>query len=178
MFAQSKNIALRAAEPSDAQLIYLWENDKSVWHVSDTIMPFSLYQIEQFILQNNDLYANRQLRMMIDLRSTGKTVGCIDLYDFDPYHERAGVGIMIETNAQGQGIAAESLQLLEEYAFGILQLNQLYCLIGMGNENSIKLFSKSGYTQCGLRKNWLKTTKGFIDQFEFQRLNPTRKIIQ
>lgn len=177
MFAHSKNIALRAAEPSDAQLIYLWENDQTVWRVSDTIAPFSMHHIEQFIVQNNDLYANRQLRMMIDQLSTDKTVGCIDLYDFDPFHERAGVGIMIEAGAQRQGLASEALQLLEEYAFGVLQLNQLFCLIGQDNEQSIKLFTKNGYAQCGLRKSWLKTPKGFIDQLEFQRINASRRIL-
>jgi diamine N-acetyltransferase len=177
MFAHSKHIGLRAAEPTDAQLIYRWENDQTVWRVSDTIAPFSMHHIEQFILQNNDLYANRQLRMMIDQLETRKTVGCIDLYDFDPFHERAGVGIMIEAGAQGQGLASQALLLLEDYAFGVLQLNQLFCLIGQDNEQSIKLFVKSGYIQCGLRKSWLKTPKGFIDQVEFQRLNPSRRMI-
>jgi len=171
MFVQSKNILLRAAEPADAPIIYLWENDLSVWHVSDTLKPYSMHQIETFILNNGDIFESRQLRLMIDEKSTNKTVGCIDLYDFDPFHKRAGVGILIDKNHREQGIAKEALALLESYAFGVLDLVQLYCFIGIDNSKSIDLFKKTGYKQCGHRKNWLKTKDGFADQLEFQRLN-------
>ena len=40
MFAQNKNITIRAAEPYDADLIYNWENDQDIWRVSETYTPF------------------------------------------------------------------------------------------------------------------------------------------
>ena len=50
MFTQNENIIIRAAEPKDASLIYDWENDQEIWRVSETYMPYSFYQIEQFLL--------------------------------------------------------------------------------------------------------------------------------
>jgi RimJ/RimL family protein N-acetyltransferase len=47
-------------------------------------------------------------------------------------------------------------------------------LIGEDNLASIKVFERAGYVQCGFRKAWLKTPKGFIGQYEFQKINPDR----
>lgn len=176
MFIQSENISLRATEPSDAPLIYHWENDTSVWHVSDTVMPYSLFHIEQFILNNTDLYSSKQIRLMIDEAKTGKTVGCIDLFDFDPFHERISLGLLIAVDYRNKGFAAEAIKLVEKYIFKTLDLNQLHCVIGANNTKSIKLFEKMGFKNCGLRKAWIKTSDGFIDQLEYQKINPDRAL--
>jgi len=174
MFIKSENISLRATEPADAALIYRWENDISVWHVSDTLMPFSLFQIEQFILNNTDLYSSKQIRLMIDESKTGKTVGCIDLFDFEPFHERIGLGLVIASEHRHKGFAAEAIKLTEDYCFKTLNLNQIHCIVGANNTASIKLFESSGFENCGLRKVWIKTSNGFIDQLEYQKINPDR----
>ncbi len=175
MFIQDDTLKLRAAEPSDAALIYQWENDMHIWRVSDTIMPYSMYQIEQFLINNIDLYSQKQLRIMIELQHSNQAVGCIDYYDFDPFHERIGIGILIASEFRGKNIAINALKLSEQYIFGRLHLNQIYCLIGEDNQASLQLFLKAGYTQCGLRKAWLKTPKGFMGQYEFQKINPDRR---
>jgi len=38
---RGENINLRALEPSDLDVLYNWENDTSIWKVSQTIAPFS-----------------------------------------------------------------------------------------------------------------------------------------
>ena len=53
MFIKDKTITLRCAEPDDAELIFRWENDRNIWRVSGTHVPYSRFQIEQFLLGNN-----------------------------------------------------------------------------------------------------------------------------
>lgn len=171
MFAQSENIILRAAEPQDAKLIYNWENDQEIWKVSETYMPYSMYQIEEFLLNNNDLFSVRQLRIMIEKKSGRNCIGCIDIYDFDPIHLRAGIGILIQKEYRKLGYAKEALELIINYCFNVLLLKQLYCLIDILNTDSINLFRKIGFQQCGHRKDWIKTNNGFIDELEFQYIN-------
>lgn len=171
MFAQDKNIIIRAAEPKDAALIYKWENDQEIWRVSETYMPYSLYQIEEFLLNNRDLFSVRQIRFIIERKEDNKNIGCIDLYDFDPIHMRAGVGILLQKDFRKQGYAKESLQLLLDYCFNTLMLKQVYCLIDVLNTDSINLFTKIGFVQCGLRKEWIRTPNGFIDEIELQYIN-------
>ena len=76
MFTQNENIIIRAAEPNDAQLIYNWENNQEIWRVSETYMPYSMYQIEQFLF-NNDLFSNRQIRFIIEITKDSIPIGCI-----------------------------------------------------------------------------------------------------
>ena len=96
--------SLRAVEPEDLELLCRWENDPSLWTVSGAIEPFSHYSIEQFIQeQQAGIYRCGQLRLMID-DTAGETIGAIDLFDFEPQHERAGVGILVYDPAQrGKG---------------------------------------------------------------------------
>ena len=44
---------LRALEPSDIELIYLWENDPEVWRVGGTTAPLSYQRIAQFVEEQN-----------------------------------------------------------------------------------------------------------------------------
>lgn len=170
MFAQNENIVIRAAEPQDAKLIYDWENDRDIWRVSETYMPYSLYQIEQFLF-SNDLFSTRQIRFIIERKNDNVNIGCIDIYDFDPVHMRAGIGILLQKDFRKQGFANEALELLIDYVFNTLMLKQIYCLIDETNIDSLNLFKKIGFTQCGLRKEWIRTTDGFIDELEFQYIN-------
>jgi diamine N-acetyltransferase len=155
-----KNVRLRALEPGDVDLLYAWENDTSVWKVSNTLAPFSRFQLEEYVLNTqNDIYAARQLRLMIDLNereAEGQSVGTIDLFDFDPFNERAGVGILIREPYREKGYAFDAMQIFIGYAFNTLHLHQLYCNVSADNAASLNLFAKLGFVQCGIKKEWTR----------------------
>ena len=159
------------AEPNDADNIYRWENDMQVWRDSETRVPFSMRQIEQFLLNNNDLVSEQQLRLMVEDAQNGAQVGCIDLYDYDEFNSRAGIGILIDEKYRGQGYAKNAIKLLLEYCFSTLLLNQIYILVLASNVESMLLFESLGFERCGVRKQWYKTADGFIDQVEYQFIN-------
>ncbi|MBN4051414.1 GNAT family N-acetyltransferase [bacterium AH-315-M05] len=179
MFFGTK-IKLRAIEPSDIDLLHKWENDRSIWSVSNTIAPFSRKEIEEYITSIRDIYADKQLRLMIvkNLKSPSGEggvkgeIGCIDLFDFDKNNLRAGVGILIAEPSQRQkGYASEALELLIKYCFTILNLHQLYCNIPVDNEASIKLFKKHGFQEIGVKKDWIRTGNKWVDEYLFQLVN-------
>ncbi len=159
------------AEPNDAENIYRWENDMQVWRDSETRVPFSMRQIEQFLLNNNDLVSEQQLRLIVEDATNGAQVGCIDLYDYDEFNSRAGIGILIDEKYRGQGYAKNAIKLLLEYCFNTLLLNQIYILVLATNVESMLLFESLGFERCGVRKQWYKTADGFIDQVEYQFIN-------
>lgn len=173
-----KKIFLRAIEPSDTELMYRWENDISIWPVSGTLTPFSRHTVEQFVsMAHQDIYTNKQLRLAIDKTGTTEnapvTVGYIDLFDFEPAHLRAGVGILIgDQTDRRQGFALEALQLVSDYAFRVLHLHQLYCHIHVNNEPSIKLFSAAGFTCSGELIDWTLSNGSWVNVYIMQKLNP------
>ena len=168
MFIKNDIITLRCAEPEDAERIYRWENDRDIWRVSGTHTPYSRFQIEQFLLDNIEIAAQKQLRLMIDLTDSGASIGCIDIYDYDAFNERAGLGILIDKAYRQQGYAKAALGLCVEYLFKDLLLHQVYCSIDETNTESQQLFVGQGFELIGRRKDWLKTAKGWLDVLEYQ----------
>ena len=100
MKLHSETVILRALEPSDIDTMYQWENDTDNWFVSNTITPYSRFLLEQFTATaHKDIYENKQLRLII-CSPDNKAVGTIDLFDFDPLNQRAGVGILIADKSE------------------------------------------------------------------------------
>ncbi len=165
-----KEIKLRAVEPEDLELLYMWENDNRYWIISNTVSPFSKYTLKRYIENSHkNVYETSQLRLMIEHLKSGKTIGAIDLFDFDPFHLRAGVGILIaDESSRRKGYASMALTSLIEYCFTTLQLHQLYCNILSNNQESMELFRKHGFSEIGVKKEWIKTSEGFVDEHMFQ----------
>ncbi len=170
MFLKSENTYLRALEPSDLEFLYTLENDISVWHVGNTLAPYSKFVLEQY-LENAalDIYTVKQLRLVI-CNTNHEAVGAIDLFDFDPMHRRAGVGIVVAAAHRQNGHASDALELLVKYSQSTLQLHQLYCSVTATNTKSLDLFSKAGFKEIGIRKDWLRTPDGWDDVVDFQKI--------
>lgn len=170
-----KTTKLRAIEPSDIDLIYAWENDSTIWQLSNTLTPFSKHVIKQFIDNSHqDIFQLKQLRLMIDKTDTTptETIGTIDLFDFDPLHKRAGIGILIANEEdRKKGYASDALDTLIKYSFHTLQLHQLYCNITEDNDDSLSLFQRKGFQLIGTKRDWLIFPKGLKDEFMFQLIN-------
>ena len=169
MFIKKGKTALRSAEPSDAMQIYEWENDREVWHVSDNYAPYSLYQIEHFLMNDNDLLSNNQLRLMIDFE--GKSIGCIDIFNYDAINQRAGIGILIDKSHRHQGHAHDALEMTIQFLFENVMLHQVYSSVDEQNTESQQLFIGAGFELSGRRKEWKKSQDGFTDELEFQLIN-------
>jgi diamine N-acetyltransferase len=166
-------IKLRALEPEDLGLLYEWENNDSYWLISNTVTPFSKYTLKRYLENSHkNIYETGQLRLMIDIVPDNVTIGTIDIFDFDPFHKRAGLGILIaDEKNRRKGYASMSLKCLIDYCFSTLQLHQLYCNILSNNCESIDLFKKQGFVQSGIKKDWVKTPKGYLDEYMFQLIN-------
>lgn len=168
MSTTKHNIRLRALEPSDLELLYLWENDPEVWRVSGTLSPISRERLARFIEeQNYDLYATRQMRLIIE--AEGAIVGSIDIFDFDPQHLRFGIGILIyQESDRRKGYAKEAIEAIVEYGRNTLNLKQIWANIAADNIASIALFESCGFSKCAHRKEWINRGGEFIDEVEYQ----------
>lgn len=172
---KGEKVQLRAVEPNDIDIIYKWENNTSVWQLSNTLAPFSRHIIKQFVDNSHlDIFQSRQLRLMIDKieNDSAETIGTIDIFDFEPLHKRAGIGILIaDEQNRKNGFASEALDILIHYCFNTLQMYQLYCNITSDNTESLNLFQKKGFSLIGIKKDWLIFPKGKKDELMFQLIN-------
>ena len=163
-----ENITLRALEPSDLEVLYLWENDPDVWRVSGTLAPVSRDRLARFISeQSYDIYATRQMRLIVDV--DGVMVGSVDIFDFEPLHRRFGVGILIYADEhRRKGYASRVIELIKEYARNTLDLKQIWVTVGEDNGASIALFESCGFVLSARRREWVNRAGVFIDELEYQ----------
>lgn len=169
---KGEHIYLRALEPEDLEFIHTIENDESVWEISNTITPYSKFLIKQYLKQSHkDIFEVKQLRLVISSYNK-EALGMIDLFDFDFKNSRAGVGILVKnTEDRGKGVGSEALKLLVNYSFTHLGLHQLYCNISEENDVSIKLFTKQGFKNIGLKKDWNLVNGSYKNEYIFQLIN-------
>jgi len=169
MTLSSKKINLRALEPEDLKFLFDIENNESFWEISHTLTPFSNFILRQYIENAHlDIFEAKQLRLLIEEKSTKKQIGMIDLFDFNPQHKRAGIGILIHPHFQRNGFATEALSVFINYAFTHLGLHQLYANITTDNAKSISLFTKHGFENVGIKKDWILSDGKFKDETLFQ----------
>lgn len=169
-----KHIFLRALEPEDLEFVYAVENDEKIWEVSNTQTPYSRFLIKEYLRNaRQDIYEAKQLRLAICRQNTFQPVGLIDLFDFDPKNNRAGIGILIKDEGdRNSGIGSESLELLIKYSFSKLELHQLYANIDTQNSASVKLFTNFGFEQIGIKKQWNLVNGQYRDEALFQLIKP------
>jgi diamine N-acetyltransferase len=163
---ENETIRLRALEPADLNILYRWENDTSHWEMGNTLTPYSRHILKQYIDgAGNELYTNRQMRLMIELKKRSKAtpVGTVDLYDYEPRHLRAETGILICPAGRRQGLATAALTLMTDYAFTFLHLHLLYAYIPLTNAPCLRLFDRCGFETACILKEWLMTSDGYVD---------------
>ena len=166
---KGEHINLRALEPEDLNFLFQIENNEAFWEVSHTQKPFSKYILKQYLENAHlDIFEAKQLRLLIEDKSTKTQIGMIDLFDFNPQHKRAGIGILIDPEFQKNGFASEALSTLINYCFSHLNMHQLYANITSDNKKSISLFSKNNFNKVGVKKDWILSEGKFKDEVLFQ----------
>ena len=167
---ESERIILRATEPSDLELLLKWENDASHWPHGSTILPYSREDLRRYLDSIRDIYADRQLRLIICEKETQRPLGICDLFDFDPLHQRAAIGILIaEPEDRRKGYAHEAIGTACDYAANVLGLHQLYAQMRESNEASRQLFSKQGFREVAKLPDWYRNGKGHEGAMIFQK---------
>lgn len=161
---------LRALEPQDVDLLYVWENDVEVWRVSGTIAPLSYERIARFVEeQSYDLNTTRQMRLIVEVE--GRAVGSVDIFDFEPQHQRFGLGVLIYAQADRRcGYARAAIGAVVEYARDVLGLRQVWAMIAVDNTPSIALFESLDFVRCAHRRDWLRRGREFVDVYDYQLL--------
>lgn len=146
MVLHGKICSLRSVGSQDIDTILLWENDPQVRRAGTPEKErFTRADIEQFVRnQSHPLSETEQQRLMIEVG--GRTVGAIDLYDYDG--TSAGVGILVYAPADRQkGYAADALRTLIAYARS-LRLALLRADVAPDNTPSLRLFARARFVRA------------------------------
>lgn len=171
MSLRGEKLSLRAVEPADLDLLFMLENDADRRQSSFTTAPASRQMIWQYINDYQaDIFAEKQLRLIICDNADGSAIGSIDISDFDARDRRGFVGICLLESKRGQGFGSEALALLCDYARLTLGMHQLAAVIAIDNEASKALFDAAGFVTAGRLRSWLRTANHYTDVLLYQKL--------
>ena len=170
---KGEHVFLRALEAIDLDFLYRLENDESLWEISNTTAPYSKYILARYLENSHrDIYEVKQLRLVICKNDDEKAIGLIDLFDFEPKHNKVGVGIVIFSEREKRkGFAFEALKLTCRYAFAHLNVHQVYAGITEENTESIRLFEKAGFERTGLKKDWIFSGGNYKNEYLYQLIH-------
>ena len=167
---QNEILSLRAIEHKDIDLLFDLENDVELWKYSNRSQPYSRDLLLKYIANaDRDIFEIRQIKFSIITREN-TAVGFIDLFDYEPLHCRAGVGLVIRNQDRNKGYGGIALKLIGVYAKKYLQLHQLYAHIADENKISIQLFERQGYSLVGKKKDWNFYDGQYHDECIYQKL--------
>ena len=164
-------LTLRAPEMSDLDMLFLWENDSSLWHVGNAIAPYSRKQLWEYIeTYVADIFATRQLRFIIQENNSEKPIGTIDLFDFDPINRHASLGIYIQEDYRQKGYAKRAIEILCKYCSVHIGMHTLTAITSVNNNAGMKLFKSCGFSTSGCLRSWIRRSSTYEDAIVLQLL--------
>lgn len=147
-------IRLRALEPEDLDLLYIIENDPTIWDVGIAPTYYSRYLLKQYIASSaNDIHVDGQLRLVAEYDE--QAIGLVDLTGYDSYSERAELGMVILPQYRGKKLSTPTLISLIEYARH-LHLHQLWATVTDGNDAATAMIRKVGFRTTGHLIDWVR----------------------
>ncbi len=143
---RKKELIVRAVDSSDFDFLFKLENDKAYWHLSGTKKSFTARELMDFIQgAQQPILLSRQFKYIIEIQDYGQ-IGCLDLFEYDPFNQHIGVGIIIyDENYRRKGYAKQALLLLESYLREVLYCKSIFARVLQNNEASISLFNEINY---------------------------------
>lgn len=171
MLLSGNKIQLRAVEPQDLDTLYIFENDSTKTESSFASAPLSRNMLWEYVKSYSaDIFAERQLRLMIVRREDNAVIGTVDITDYDPRDRRGFVGIYITEQARRHGYALEALNMIAAHARDVIGMHQLAAVVGADNEASRSLFLAAGFKTCGRLRSWIRRGRHYDDAIMYQLL--------
>ena len=163
-------VVLRAMEPEDLEWLYAMENDREVWHIGNTNVPYSRYVLHDYIANStNDIYHDGQVRMIVE-NEAREQIGMVDVFDFNAQHRRAEVSIVVQKKHRRKGYAAAAIARIADYSLRVLHLHPLYAVVAEDNEASLALFFSQGFQTHNRLKEWLFDGVEYADAIVLQKI--------
>lgn len=170
----SERLILRPIQEDDTEDILRWRN-------SDRIREHFIFRDEltremHLAWLKNQVATGRVVQFIIVEKETMQSVGTIYIRDIDKVYRKGEYGIYIgEASAAGKGYGLEASQLLQQYAFGPLNLHRLYARVISSNSFATNRHSKAGFEYEGTFRDDIFVDGMFHDVIYMSIINPNER---
>jgi RimJ/RimL family protein N-acetyltransferase len=144
-----ERVYLSPMNVEDAEIYVKWLNDFRVTDGLGTSNKVTSLEIEkEWISQNSSQYQFAIVRLEDD-----KLIGNCGIHGLDQSKQCAEVGLFIgDEENRGKGYGQDVLNLLLDYSFNYLNLNNIMLKVFSFNERAISCYKKVGFKEIGRRR--------------------------
>lgn len=144
-----KKVYLSPMNVEDAEIYVKWLNDFNVTDgigTSDKVM--SLENEKEWISQNSNQHQFAIIRLEDD-----KLIGNCSIHGLNQLRQCAEVGLFLgEEENRSKGYGQDVLNLLLDYGFNYLNLNNIMLKVFSFNDRAISCYEKVGFKEIGRRR--------------------------
>lgn len=152
----TERLTLRKMSVSDSSDMYEYSKKSIVTKYLLWTEHESEGQTYNFLCGVSDWYKRGEYYdWAVTLTDSGKMIGTCGFTSFDFEHGRAEVGYVLNPDFWGQGIAAEAVGAVIEFAFNELGANRVEAHFIEGNNASLRVMEKCGMTFEGYLKQYM-----------------------
>ncbi|HOD54263.1 MAG TPA: GNAT family protein [Candidatus Cloacimonadota bacterium] len=139
----------------DAALYTEWMND---YHVTLNLgVGGTIFNIEKEKKILEGFQNSKDYIYAIVDRESNKLIGSAGLHNVNLINGTSEIGINIgDKNFWNRGYGQETMNLLMDFGFNILNLYSIYLSVLSFNQRAVKLYKKVGFTECGCMKGFRK----------------------
>ncbi|WP_018750785.1 GNAT family N-acetyltransferase [Paenibacillus sanguinis] len=163
-----EQVYLSPVNPEDVERYTEWLNNLSTTVKLGMSREVFGLRREQEIL--NDMAKEGHHFAIVSLQ-TNELLGNCSLFSIHPVHRTAEVGIFIgEEAARGQGFGTEALQLVCEYGFQLLNLQNIMLRFFEFNKPALRSYEKAGFRIIGRRTQSYYVNGHYFDEIFMEML--------
>jgi len=144
-----KHVYLSPMDVEDAEIYVKWLNDFNVTDgLGTSCLITSLKSEKEWLMNNSNQYQFAIVRLEDD-----KLIGSCGIQEIDQLRQCAEVGLFIgDDENRNKGYGKEVLNLLIDYGFDYLNLNNIMLKVFSFNERAIHCYKKVGFKEIGRRR--------------------------
>lgn len=167
-----KRLYLSPMNIEDSETYVKWLNDISVTDgIGTTYRITSLDSEKDWIKQNSNQYQFAIVSLADD-----KLIGNCGFHGIDQIRQCAEVGLFIgDEENRSKGYGEEVLNLLLDYGFDYLNINNIMLKVFSFNERAINCYKKVGFKEIGKRRESYYLKGKFYDELYMDILKAERK---
>ena len=145
---ETAHLGVRRFEPEDAEHLFGNHLDEEVkkW------IPGECYENADEAKEAAEFFADCVNRnelpyvLAVELKETGELIGDTGINEVDGKPQEVEIGFVIGKSYRGKGYATELVKAMTEFAVSTFRINTLYGRVMKGNNASVRVLEKNGYS--------------------------------
>ena len=147
-----KNIYLAPKTIEDAEKYAEWLND---------------FRTTDYLGKSGKIMTLEKEREYLETHIDDEVIGTVGIENIDHLNKRGTLGIFIgDVEEREKGYGTEAINLILDYGFNYLNLNNIKLDVVEFNERAIACYKKCGFKECGRRRK-----SEFVDGKYYDRLS-------